>query len=264
LLNAVGLGDSVLVDTVFVDLRPGDRLLLCTDGVHGQRPCEAALGEVLRRGNESDAASALVLEVAPSGRDNATAVVVDICERFVAREDSDPGPLSMSLRSIAYSPLFEGLPHASLLSALAAAVEVEYPAGEVIPQAVASDLVTYIVLDGLVSLGGGRLVGMGALLFAESLVEVGVRGLRPVARERARLLRIRGDDFREVCAADPTLGALLFQRVATYLARNTAALTARLDAETASDTSQTTSDLEAPAPKSDDGDAKGRGQSDSR
>src|SRR5690606_38798746 len=41
LVNAVGLFETVTVDTLFVDLIRGDRLLLCSDGVHGQIRGEA-------------------------------------------------------------------------------------------------------------------------------------------------------------------------------------------------------------------------------
>ena len=34
--NAIGLGDGIGVDTLFVDVTRGDRLLICSDGVHGQ------------------------------------------------------------------------------------------------------------------------------------------------------------------------------------------------------------------------------------
>jgi serine/threonine protein phosphatase PrpC len=219
--NAVGLGELISVDTAFVDLARGDRLLLCTDGVHSQLDGEDELAELLRMGGVIDAARALVARAAEGGRDNATAIVVEIGERFVRRADRDRGLNSGDLERARQSPLLVDLPEAFALSALSAAVEVELAPGERVPRVVASDLVAYIVLDGIVQYpSSSRRVGAGALIYPESLVGVPGAGEQPVAEETARLLRVRADDFAEVCA-EPRLAAQLYRRVAQHLARLT-------------------------------------------
>lgn len=219
LMNAVGIAERVHVDTLFVDLTKGDRLLLSTDGIHGQIDSEAELGELLRAGTASDAARALVARAAQKGRDNATALVIEVADRFVKRNDDDKGFRSKDIERAQLSPLFIDLPLGSVMSALAAAVEVEVEAKSIVPQVVASDMVAYIVLDGLVSCEGERHVTVGALLFPESLVGVPVSGELPVAAETSRLLRLRADDFAEVCRTDAELSAELHRRLATHLAR---------------------------------------------
>ena len=219
LLNAVGIADHVDVDTLFVDLGRNDRLLICTDGVHGQIDSEAELGELLRTGNADTASRALVTRAAQRGRDNATALVIEIADRFVRRSDDDRGFRSRDLERAQLAPLFADLPLPSVMAALAAAVEIEFEAGTLVPQVVASDLVAYIVLDGLVRCEGERVVTVGALLFPESLVSVPVTGDLPVAAERSRLLRLRADDFNEVCRADRALSCELYRRLAVHLAR---------------------------------------------
>ena len=63
-----------------VGLEPGDRFLLCTDGVTDGL-YDDRLEEILRNGVREDAAPALVREaVQASGRDNSTALVVDIIQ----------------------------------------------------------------------------------------------------------------------------------------------------------------------------------------
>lgn len=219
LLNAVGLKDTVVVDTLFVDLNRGDRLLLCTDGVHGQIAGEPELAELLRAGSAEDAARALVRRASVKGRDNATAVVVEINDRFVRRESVDHGVRARDLERAKLTPLLVDLPLSQVMSALAAAVEIEVRNGDIVPQVIASDLVTYIVIEGLVRCGPDRLVSVGALLFPESLVGVVVHGELPVTEQTTRLLRLRADDFAEVCEADPRLGAELYRRLAGHLAR---------------------------------------------
>ncbi len=219
--NAIGLAEQVQVDTLFVDLSRGDRLLLCTDGVHGQVEAEAELSELVRGGSAAQAAGSLVARAAEHGRDNATAVVVEIGERFVKRTDHDRGLAAADLERARQSPLLVDLPQSFALSALSAAVEVEVRAGERIPRQVTNNLVAYIVLDGVVRYSNAeRTVGAGALVFPESLVGLAGQGDLPIADQPCRLLRVRSDDFAEVCA-DPRLAAELYRRLATHIARVT-------------------------------------------
>lgn len=227
LLNAVGIAESVTVDTLFVDLHRGDRLLLCTDGVHGQIRSEARLAQLVRGGSPQNAVQLMIAEAGRKGMDNATAVLVEIGDRFVKRPPVEQGLLAKDIERACQSALLYDMPPAIALAALSAGVEVEFPAGATIPRVVANDLVGYIVLDGVID-WGARTVGQGAVLFPESLVAVWDGSALPVAREEARLLRVRADDFGEVCS-DPSLGAVLYQRVASMLAR--AAVAARRDTD---------------------------------
>jgi serine/threonine protein phosphatase PrpC len=216
--NALGLSDVVTVDTLFVDVSRGDRLLICSDGVYGQIAGEAELSELLREGTAEQAARGLVLHAARLGRDNATAIVVEVGDRFVKRSDHDRGLNAADLERARQSPLLADLPLPFVLTALSAAVEIEVGPGQSVPRAVASDLACYIVLDGVVRYPDERRVGAGALLYAESLVGVLGQGDPPVCEQIARLLRVRADDFAEICS-DPRLATELYRRLATHLAR---------------------------------------------
>jgi serine/threonine protein phosphatase PrpC len=201
--NALGLSDAVQVDTLFVDLSPRDRLLLCTDGVHGQLEGEAEISELIRSGAPDATARALIMRASEGGRDNATAVVVEIADRFVKRPDRDRGLSSADLENARQSPLL---------------VEIEVAAGASVPRAIASDLVAYIVLEGLVTHPDGRSVGPGALLYPESLVGVWGQAGPPTTAQTSRLLRVRADDFAEICS-EPRFAAELYRRLAAHLAR---------------------------------------------
>lgn len=216
--NALGLSDAVQVDTLFVDVGPRDRLLLCTDGVHGQLDGEQEVSELLRVGTPDAAARALIQRVGESGRDNATAVVVEIADRFVKRPDRDRGLSPADLESARQSPLLVDLPLPLALTALSAAVEIEVPPRAEVPRSIANDLVAYIVLEGLVKHPDGRSVGAGALLYPESLVGVWGQAGAPVAERTSRLLRVRADDFAEICS-EPRYAAELYRRLAAHLAR---------------------------------------------
>jgi PPM family protein phosphatase len=179
--NALGLSDAVQVDTLFVDLGPRDRLLLCTDGVHGQLAGEHEISELIRSGAPEATARALIMRAGEGGRDNATAVVVEIADRFVKRPDRDRGLSAADLENARQSPLLVDLPLPVALTALSAAVEIEVAGGESIPRNIASDLVAYIVLEGVVKHTDGRMVGPGALLYPESLVGVWGQAAAPLA-----------------------------------------------------------------------------------
>lgn len=216
--NALGLSDTVQVDTLFVDVGSRDRLLLCTDGVHGQLTGEQEVSELIRTGTPETAARALVQRAGEGGRDNATALVLEIADRFVKRPDRDRGLSPGDLENARQSPLLVDLPLPLALTALSAAVEVEVAAGDHVPRTVANDLVSYIVLEGLVKHLDGRTVGPGALLYPESLVGVWGQAAAPIAEQTSRLLRVRADDFAEICS-EPRYAAELYRRLAAHLAR---------------------------------------------
>jgi len=79
LTSFVGIEHEVLrVDTLAVPVRAGDRILLCTDGVHRQLD-DDRLRHELRAPGARAAAERLVREADRlGGRDNATAVVIDV------------------------------------------------------------------------------------------------------------------------------------------------------------------------------------------
>jgi serine/threonine protein phosphatase PrpC len=215
---ALGLSDAVEVDTLFVDLGPRDRLLLCSDGVHGQLEGEQEVAELIRNGTPEMTAKALVTRAAEGGRDNATAVVIEIADRFVKRADRDRGLSAADLESARQSPLLVDLPLPLALTALSAAVEIEVPRDAPVPRSVASDLVAYIVLEGVVKHPDGRSVGPGALLYPESLLGVWGHAPMPVAEQTTRLLRVRADDFAQICS-EPRFAAELYRRLAQHMAR---------------------------------------------
>ncbi|TIC81916.1 protein phosphatase 2C domain-containing protein [Nocardioides sp. GY 10127] len=72
-------------DLLHLPLRAGERLLLCSDGVTGMLPVEEIATILARSASATLAAQALVdAAVAAGGRDNATAVVVDVAEQVEA------------------------------------------------------------------------------------------------------------------------------------------------------------------------------------
>lgn len=78
LTRAVGLTPDLTVDTFTEQLRPGDRILLCSDGVNGMLDDEA-IRDVVATGSPEEAVWTLVERANEAGgHDNITALVVDV------------------------------------------------------------------------------------------------------------------------------------------------------------------------------------------
>jgi len=77
--RSIGYTETIMVDTFTVDLRTGDALLLCTDGLHGPLADHDIL-RIIRKHHDPEDAAAALLKAAnkAGGRDNITAVVARI------------------------------------------------------------------------------------------------------------------------------------------------------------------------------------------
>jgi serine/threonine protein phosphatase PrpC len=87
LYRAVGIEPTVRLDHMVRPLRPHDRFLICSDGVHGPLGDRriAALLEG-RSSPKADAERIVAAAIAAGGQDNATALVIDILETPEADE----------------------------------------------------------------------------------------------------------------------------------------------------------------------------------
>jgi serine/threonine protein phosphatase PrpC len=219
LTQAVGIGETVSADTLLIDLRRGDRLLLVTDGVWAALKDEAEIGQLTRHGDASRAAKDLSVRAAQRSFDDRTALLVDVVEQLVRHHSSDTDAMVQDIEPVAESALFCGLAWPKILTALSVGVYVQIERGQAILPHKAGDKVAYIVLDGLAKLEDGRRLGSGATLFAECLVGSEPRGEPPVCEETVRAIRIRRDDYRELCDGNPALAAELYRRLAEHLGR---------------------------------------------
>ncbi len=75
--RAVGSREYVQVDTKFIEVRPGDVFLLCSDGLHGYIE-EDEIAPIVSSGPEAAVSEFIELANSRGGRDNITAVVVEL------------------------------------------------------------------------------------------------------------------------------------------------------------------------------------------
>jgi protein phosphatase len=89
--RALGLDASVEIDVYPVELAPGDRLLLCSDGLTGMVQTET-IGGILRREEDPARAAAALIDAAnvAGGEDNITVVVVAVTDDPPLRAVPEP------------------------------------------------------------------------------------------------------------------------------------------------------------------------------
>jgi protein phosphatase len=77
--RAVGHKDYVQVDTVDIDVRQGDRFLLCSDGLHGYFASDIEVAELCSDGPLEECAEAAIgMANQRGGKDNITALVIEV------------------------------------------------------------------------------------------------------------------------------------------------------------------------------------------
>jgi serine/threonine protein phosphatase PrpC len=220
LTNALGIGGDTRVATFIVSLYSGDRLVLCSDGVH-EYLSEAEFGEVVvAKPSPALAAQRLVdLALERGGADNATALVVKVME---AGETKVPKEQRMrDERAIAGCPLFEYLTERERLRALRITIPRELKEGKVLAPIALGERVAYVLLEGAIKNAGSEL-GPGAIIYPEALVdgtEVPEHEMKAVALSPVRLLTIRRDDFFEITEEESELGVKMYAVLAKLMAR---------------------------------------------
>jgi protein phosphatase len=77
--RSVGYTETILVDTFPIELRPGDAVLLCSDGLHGSL-ADAEILKIIRKNRDPEGAAKALIKAAnkAGGRDNITAVLARI------------------------------------------------------------------------------------------------------------------------------------------------------------------------------------------
>jgi serine/threonine protein phosphatase PrpC len=95
LVNAIGVSADVGVEMAHVTLKRGDRLLLCSDGLHDYFPIEEEIAQKLSADAPGDALKDMVeLAKTRGGHDNITGVAVQVTEVIEAIPDRLDGEMT--------------------------------------------------------------------------------------------------------------------------------------------------------------------------
>lgn len=125
--RAVGIQESVQVDTLLVDLVPGDTFLLCSDGLHGYLQDEEVAPLTAAVPARELPKRFIDLANERGGKDNITAVVVTVQgDATVAQEAAEAQSRMEALRKI---PLFRHLTYKEQTAVLSIATTRTFPSG---------------------------------------------------------------------------------------------------------------------------------------
>ncbi|WP_428264184.1 cyclic nucleotide-binding domain-containing protein [Haliangium sp.] len=238
--RAVGVYPSVEVDTFDFDILPGDRFLLCSDGLYAYLD-EAELPERLNQGDIKDVPQQLIeLANDGGGHDNITGVVIRVGENPSHEVGQRARDLALKLEVLKGMRMFRYLSYKELVRVMNITETESYGPGEHLFREGDAGESMYVVLSGLVKMykGGVPVASMrkGQHFGEMSLVERAVRSLSAVAEEDSRVLSIPRHSFYSIVKKEPPLAVKILwsfvQVLGSRLRKTTADLTdALLQAE---------------------------------
>jgi hypothetical protein len=242
--RAVGVYESVEVETFDLDVLPGDNFLLCSDGMYAYLTDEE-LPDLITAENINDVPKGLIEKAnRGGGHDNITAIVVRVPEADEA-SDLRAEELALKLEVLKGMPLFRYLSYTELVRVMNIAEVKWYEAEEsLITEGEPGDEM-FVILSGKVRLikNGAEITQLakGAHFGEMALVDRAPRSASAVASETSRLLIFRRHDFYEIIKKEPSLSVKLLwsfvQVLAERLRKTTADLSGARLAERAEDLS---------------------------
>ena len=126
--RAVGIQESVQVDTLLVDLLPGDVFMLCRDGLHGYMPDEEVGSVIVAMALKEVPDRLVTIANERGGKDNITVVVVSVKGDPASNED-DVVEAQSRMEALKKIPLFRHLTYKEQTAVLSIASTRTFPAG---------------------------------------------------------------------------------------------------------------------------------------
>jgi CRP-like cAMP-binding protein len=197
--RAVGVYERVEVDTLVMELLPGDQFLLASDGLTGYLESPDELGPLLQQDGDDTMASLIALANNRGGKDNITCVNV----RLVGDASEDRAQrLALKREVLAKMPLFARLTERELLRVMQAVQVREFVDNQIVITEGDRGDELFIVLRGQVTImrGGEVMTRLGAgEHFGEmALIRSVPRSATVVSDGRSELIAIRRLDFFEI------------------------------------------------------------------
>jgi serine/threonine protein phosphatase PrpC len=243
LTRSMGTKPHVEPDTLFLDVRPGDRFVLCTDGLtdylSGNEILERATnlsGQALIDGLVDEAKER-------GGRDNITVVTVEVAnESDTARSlQSRTIDTIRQVNFLEQIELFDGLTALELIKVLRTVYERSFSDGEVILRQGDASGALYLIVEGEIDLtvDGTQVACLEAgqhfgelALFAEDPT----RSATATSVADTVLLVIPSERFEQLISKELEIGNKLMRNLVRHAAKQIRATNARLAAEAHADT----------------------------
>jgi PPM family protein phosphatase len=244
--RAVGVYESVEVDTFDFDILPGDSFLLCSDGLYAYFD-DAQIAEALGAEAINEIPKRLIdASNEGGGHDNITAICVRVPDGAVEAIDGRAEELALKLEVLKGMPLFRYLSYKELVRVMNITGSRDVDAADRIFAEGEAGQQMFVLLRGNVRLHKGETpiasLGKGAHFGEMALVDRSPRSLSATADEPSRLLTIDRRDFYEIIKKEPELSTKLLwsfvQVLADRLRKTTADLSGARLVEEAEDLSE--------------------------
>ncbi|MBL8604761.1 MAG: Stp1/IreP family PP2C-type Ser/Thr phosphatase [Myxococcales bacterium] len=219
--RAIGVFENVEVDTYMFLAAPGDRFVLCSDGLHRYLDREQDLGPLLTDATEETASGRMInFALERGGADNVTVVVVTLPD--ASSRDRVVRELSEQYQALSGVPFFRHLEPRELLFLQATARLRDAIPGEAIVREGDAGDAMFVIVSGTCAVKKGD-VEIARLKAGEhfgemSLVESVPRSASVVADDDARLLAFARNDVFKVLRENKDLGMKLLWNIITALA----------------------------------------------
>jgi PPM family protein phosphatase len=199
--RAVGVYERVEVDTLAIEVLPGDLFLLCSDGLHGYLDGNDLMARLLRDVAPEEQAQAFIeLANNAGGKDNITNIIVRVegSEEDKARARR----LAQKREILAKMQLFSRLTERELLRVMQAAEIKEYAQGDIIMREGDKGDELFIVLSGKVAVVRGEAtlahLGPGEHVGEMALIRAVPRSASVIAEVVTEMVKIKRSDFFEI------------------------------------------------------------------
>jgi serine/threonine protein phosphatase PrpC len=242
--RALGVYETTQVDTIDLEVLPGDQFLLCSDGLHAYLQDKDVTSFL--SGDHVTAIPQKLVDHANKGggQDNITAVILHVQPDTTDAGQARAQELNRKVEVLRHMPLFRHLSYKEILRVLSVTKVVDFNTGdEILREGEPGDNM-FILLKGKVRLHkDGAFVtqlGPGAHLGEMALVDKRPRSVSASAEDRTRALVLRRQEFNDIIRNEPRLSVKLLwsfvQVLAQRLRKTTADLTgARQELPDASD-----------------------------
>ena len=220
--RAVGVYERVEVDTLTIEVLPGDQFLLASDGLHGYIAHNAELEPYFDEADPAVATQGLIeLANKKGGKDNITALLVRLGEGD-AKDSVRARRLALKRELLLKMPLFARLNERELLRVMQVAEVIGYEAGEVVVREGDRGDELFIVLSGLVRIHKDEMVlleiGPGDHFGEMALIRAAPRSATATAVEPSELIAIRRSDFFDILRKEHELAVKLLWQFLGVLA----------------------------------------------
>jgi serine/threonine protein phosphatase PrpC len=228
--RAVGVYDTVEVDTLDFDIIAGDSFLLCSDGLYEYLD-DSDITRAIALPEIRDIPGRLI-EAANTrgGKDNITAVVV----QMVGDEhDHDrAAEINLTLDTLKAVPLFNALSYQQLVRIMNVARQRPLTVGQQVFTEGDMGTELFVILRGTVELTKRdvkvALLAAGSHLGEMALIDSSPRSTAAVVVEEGKLLSIHRHDFLEILRKEPPLAVKLLWSFVRVLAERLRTTTAEL------------------------------------